>query len=50
MLEKAPLYILSAKADDYLGKAGKIDEKLYGMRGIVDKSDDVIEFENLKKQ
>ena len=30
MLEKAPLYILSAKADDYLGKAGKIDEKLYG--------------------
>ena len=26
MLEKAPLYILSAKADDYLGKNGLIDK------------------------
>ncbi|MBQ6877958.1 MAG: hypothetical protein IJO22_06120 [Oscillospiraceae bacterium] len=46
---KIPLAILSAKADDYLGKNSRVDDVLYGKSGVVDKIDDIIEFENFKK-
>ena len=48
-IKKAPMIILSSKADDYIGKNNKGDKKLCGWSGIVYKSNDVIEFENLKK-
>ena len=40
MAKKAPMYILSNKADDYIGKNSRIDEALYGRSGIVAKADD----------
>ena len=40
MAKKAPMYIFSAKADDYIGKNSRIYEVLYGKNGIVDKADD----------
>ena len=49
MAKKAPMYILSAKADDYIGKNSGIDEVLFGKSGIVSKTDDVMEYENFKK-
>ena len=35
MAKKAPMYILSNKADDYIGKNSKVDEVLYGKSGII---------------
>ena len=35
MAKKAPMIILSAKADDYIGKNSKVDEVLYGKSGII---------------
>ena len=35
MAKKAPMYILSTKADDYIGKNSRIDEVLYGKSGII---------------
>ena len=39
MAKKAPMYILSNKADDYIGKSGGIDEVLYASYGIKRKVD-----------
>ena len=39
MAKKAPMYILSNKADDYIGKSGGIDEVLYSSYGIKRKVD-----------
>ena len=42
MAKKAPMYILSVKADDYIGKNSRVDGVLYGKSGIVDKTDDIL--------
>ena len=39
MAKKAPMYILSNKADDYIGKSSGIDEVLYASYGIKRKVD-----------
>ena len=39
MAKKAPMYILSAKADDYIGKNSRIDEVLYSKTHTFDPED-----------
>ena len=39
LIRKVPLAILSAKADDYIGRSGKIDDALYGTTHTFDPKD-----------